>query len=221
MTGPTLTLYAVARQLGSLQNPKRPKTADAELLGLLKSGALGAGFEFPGLVTRWVPIPATYWMKVGSDKFHRIRSHESRAYKVRLDSFANEYLEAIRNDERAATACQRLDELTAALKVASRQYEVVIREQDWRDYKDRHIPPDQGKTGYPRGAPQKRGWSHFFPIAAGYMMTLPGKSTQSHEAVAAAILQLASDEKCLDLPGNETLIDKIAEAFRWYGKLKP
>jgi hypothetical protein len=95
----TLTLRAVALELGKSQAPNNSKIADGKLLGLLKSGELTAGFEFPGLVTRWVPIPATYWMRITSDKFRGIRrggnSRADGTYKVRVSSFVDEYFQLV------------------------------------------------------------------------------------------------------------------------------
>jgi hypothetical protein len=76
---PTLSLREVARRLAEAQSLRRARIDDGALLALLKAGRLKAGFEFPGLVTRWIPIPETYWLSIGSDKFSSVRRRRNGA----------------------------------------------------------------------------------------------------------------------------------------------
>jgi hypothetical protein len=217
----TLTLRTVARELGAFLNPDRPRTADVKLLGLLRSGQIKAGFDFPGLVTRWISIPEPYWMRISSDEFARIRRSDARAYKVRLSLFAAEYLEVIEHDEGGAPSKQGLNELKAALKTASHQYEVVIRERDWNEYKERYSisASPQTKRRDRRGTREKTSWGHLLPIVAGYLMMLVGKNKhQDYEAVAEMVLQLARNEGIEDLPLADTIADKVASAYAWESK---
>jgi hypothetical protein len=68
MTDLTLTLRDAARRLARAKNPKARGTQAAELLGVLRSGELQAGFYILS-GTIWVDAPVTYWEAIDSAKF--------------------------------------------------------------------------------------------------------------------------------------------------------
>ena len=94
------TLREVARDLGRIRHPAKEKPAVLELLGLLKSGELKAGFEFPGTMVCWIPIPASFWTGVSSHKFGSLRyvqgdKHKTGTYEVRISDFIEEYIQVV------------------------------------------------------------------------------------------------------------------------------
>src|SRR6478736_3728998 len=94
-------LRTIARRLPKVLN-RRGKTATRELLSLLQSGELKAGFDFPGRVKRWISIPTSYWAGIGSDQFRTLHyekgnKHRPGTFKVRIGQFADEFVQAVSN----------------------------------------------------------------------------------------------------------------------------
>src|SRR5271165_2703113 len=89
-TAPGQRLPAAMQRVGSVARDAQPiakaylrkpgKPAVSKLLGLLKTGELKAGFEFPGTKVCWIPIPTSYWTGVSSHKFGSLRyiEHDKR-----------------------------------------------------------------------------------------------------------------------------------------------
>jgi hypothetical protein len=222
-----MSLRDVALGLAKVRGSRQPKIADGKLLTLLRAGELNAGFEFPGLVTRWIQIPATYWMSVGSDKFRAIRHKSGNkkmtgAFKVRLGQFANEYLEAVRQhpgkdgerEGKGASIAQITDELKAALSLASQRFEVVIRERDWLDYLQRHnleepMPQKKAKAG----RSEMPGWRKLSVIIGAYLIKhqTTTKETIKIEEAAKEIHEIAKNENTPGLPHWTTIKDVLSQ----------
>jgi hypothetical protein len=221
---PTLSLREVARHLAAMRSSQRGKIDDGKLLALLKAGELKAGFEFPGLVRRWIPIPKDYWVRISSDKFRSIRRGRNKrmtgTYKVRIGRFATEYLQTVNQDigeypkseANSMSMAQPFDELRNALAISHLAFEVVIQDKEWKKYiQSQPMQPGQN----PRGRKQKKGWSHLAPLLAAYMMTLDKRPShsQDHDSLATNILAIAQAQAISDLPKRETLQKTVAQVF--------
>jgi len=64
----TITLREAARQLARKENPKGKAIQSSNLLSVLRSGELKAGFYFWDGTT-WIEIPDAHWGKINSTKF--------------------------------------------------------------------------------------------------------------------------------------------------------
>jgi hypothetical protein len=94
-----ISLREVARRLGEFRKPKRIIDPD-KLLSLLKSGALSAGFEFPGRkIVLWIPIPQNYWLTVHMHKFQslgfQLDDPSSGTFTVRISEFSEELTKSV------------------------------------------------------------------------------------------------------------------------------
>jgi hypothetical protein len=93
MTEETLVLRDAARRLARIKNPEATKIEASELLGLLRSGALKAGFYFLNGKS-WIEIPLTHWEATGSNSFRRIGVKQddpkSGTYKIRANRFPDQ-----------------------------------------------------------------------------------------------------------------------------------
>jgi hypothetical protein len=222
---PPITLREVARQLGTIRGRDKPDVP--ELLRLLKSGELKAGFEFPGTNVSWIPIPTGYWTGISSYKFGSLRyvegdKRKTGTYEVRIsDGFIDEYLQGIRQQLQGMApdlADPKLyEEFRKALSAAANRYEVAITSEEWAKFVDRQPMPTP-TTQQPRsssGRREKTSWHHLAPIMAAYLMTLDDRPRESrdHGSIAANILELAVREGIRDLPATDTLRDVIAKAF--------
>jgi len=221
---PPLTLREVARRLGQVGCPQPGKPAVSKLLGLLKTGELKAGFEFPGTKVCWIPIPTSYWTGVSSHKFGSLRyiEHDKRktgTYEVRISDFVDEYMQVVSQQVLGtasdSTAALR-DELKKALFAAQKAYEVGITAEGWANYLERHqISVSEVSQKSSAGRREKTSWSHLTPIIAAHMMTLDKRpdETRDHLYIATRILEIAKKEGIRDLPVAETLRDIISKVF--------
>jgi hypothetical protein len=200
----TITLRDVARRLAQLSRSGADKIADGKLLGLLKAGELKAGIYFHGQSTRWIPISRSYWIGVSSDKFRSIRRSDKNklpgTYKVRLSQVADEYSKVM--SQHMKIDQQRKDEaiweeLKAALAAASRRYEVVIKEEDYKNYLERHNleePPPRMKGR--RGRPAREGWRQLCVFVGAYIIKhhQTTKEAPKIEEAAKNIHKIAKNE---------------------------
>jgi hypothetical protein len=228
---PPLPLRKVAQQLGQIKQPAG-KPAVSELLGLLKSGELMAGFEFPGTKVCWIPIPTSYWTGISSHKFGSLRylqhdKHKTGTYEVQISDFVDEYLQVVRHQFQGkgsdAAITMLYDEFRKALTAAPRPYEVGITNEEWTKYLKRHPIPASAmqQKRSASGRHPKTSWHHLAPIIGAYLMTLDNRPSGSrdHYSIAASVLEVASKEGIADLPAVETLRDLISKAFAKAGEL--
>ena len=136
----TITLRDVARRLAPLRH-SRDKVASDELLDLLKSGEITAGFRFPGRAILWIKIPTHYWAPVTSNKFRVIRyskkKKNSGIYPVSLGEFAEDIVNQV-NEQFENKKTDALDAWKAVIEATIRTYEVEITEAEWANYLARH-----------------------------------------------------------------------------------
>jgi hypothetical protein len=218
---PNLPLREVAKRLAQIRGLPKGKTAVSALLGLLKTGELKAGFEFPGTSVLWISIPTSYWTAVSSNMFRSLQyvagdKRRTGTYEVRISEFADEYMQAVSQQMAETTSTSMLNEFKKALSAAQQRYEVGITAQEWMNYLERHQirePAVQKRSS--GGRHPKTSWHHLTPIIAAYMMTLDKRPSESldHDSIAKMILQLAKEEDIPDLPAPDTLSDVIAKIF--------
>jgi hypothetical protein len=215
----TITLREVALRLAKIKSPATSKIDDGQLLSLLRSGDLKAGFEFPGATKRWVPIEGNYWVTVDSQKLRSIRSDEDYTYKVRLSDFAQGYSRLVLSDSSHETL---KDEFPVALAAAPRRYEVVVQSEEWKKYLVSHdlkeppfdLPKPKGKGGRNPLA----GWNHLAVIIPAYLLAHHSKTRQppNYEVAADQIYDIAL-KKGIDpatVPQPGALKDVISNVYK-------
>jgi hypothetical protein len=217
----TITLREVALRLAKIERPGTAGIADGQLLSLLKSGELQAGFDFPGYSRRWVPIPMDYWLKIDSRQFRSIRRDEKCTFKVRLSDVVDSFLELVFDSTRPSLSTASLqDEFRSALTAASRRYEVVVQASKWKKYLERHqlaepalrSPPMKGRGGRnPLPA-----WNRLAVIIPAYLLAYHDKQRDKpkYEEAAHEIYNIAKDKEVPAIPAADTLKDVISEIYR-------
>ena len=93
-----IALREVAIRLARIRRLRAGKIPVPALLGLLKSGELNAGFQFPGATVTWIPIPTSYWTGISTHKFRSLQykagdKHKKGTYEVKIAEFIDEYLQ--------------------------------------------------------------------------------------------------------------------------------
>jgi hypothetical protein len=230
----TIVLREIAHRLGNIRRLPSGKSAVPELLRLLKSGELNAGFAFPARSVHWISIPTSYWTGVTSQEFRSLQfvqgdKHKTGTYTVRISQFADEYVRVVsqqfENDGASGATRAKitliLDELKTALSVSQRSYEVALIEQEWTDYLQRHSISESSLQQKPSaGRREKTSWHHLVPIIAGYMMTLDKRPQESrdHFFIGTKILELAEKAGIPDLPSADTIRDVISKVFASAGE---
>lgn len=215
----TIALREVALRLAKIKQPATKKIDDGQLLSLLRSDDLRAGFEFPGATKRWVPIERDYWLTVDSAKFRSIRSDEDYTFKVRLSEFAESYSRLVLDNSPSKSL---KDEFRVALAAASRSYEVVVQSEEWKKYLVSHnlkeppfdLPKPKGKGGRnPLAA-----WNHLAVIIPAYLLAHHSKTQQppNYEVAADQIYDIAL-KKGIDpatVPQPGALKDVISNVYK-------
>jgi hypothetical protein len=223
----TITLRDVALKLAKIEEPTTRAIADTQLLSLLKSGELKAGFEFPGRTKHWVAIHPDYWLQIDSRRFRSIRKNQGATFKVSVRDFADEYLKLIfanfeiENGLKASNESLK-DELRITLRAATQKYEVVMQARQWEDYRRRHNLPDpsffvpaaKGKGGrHPLAA-----WRKLSVIIPAYLLAHHAERHQppAHDTAAEEILQIAKGKgfDANSLPQPDTLSDVISQIYK-------
>jgi hypothetical protein len=181
----TIPLRDIGRRLAPLQR-SRDKVASDELLSLLQTGEISAGFRFFGRTIFWIKIPAHYWTKVSSNKFRNIRysskKKNSGAFKVRLGQFADDIVIQV-NEQLENKKIEASDEWKAVLKATTHTYEVEITEREWADYLNRNNLTEPGpEIKSKSGRNQKPGWRNLSIIIGAYIMGLRGIEWESFAA---------------------------------------
>jgi hypothetical protein len=216
----TVPLRIIARRLPKVLN-RRARTATGDLLSLLRSGELKAGFDFPGRVKRWISIPASYWAGIGSDQFRTLHyekgnKHKPGTFKVRISQFADEFVQAVSSDleNGSRETASLLDELKGALSAASRRYEVVITEQEWKSYLQKHNlsePPDLNPKA---GRHQLPAWRDIAIVIGAYLIkhhaTEKEKPLKIEEA-AKKIHDIAKNKEISGMPAWTTIKDILSQ----------
>jgi hypothetical protein len=214
-----ISLREVARRLGEFRKPKRIIDPD-KLLSLLKSGALSAGFEFPGRkIVLWIPIPQNYWLTVHMHKFQslgfQLDDPSSGTFTVRISEFSEELTKSVTqtvNDASKAT-----EELSYAFAKSSRPYEVVITDKEWASYLERNdlrYPVLENKKT--SGRHEKASWARLSVIIGAYLTKhfRETKEPLQPNKVAPLIHQLAENEEISDLPSIPTIRDHISNILK-------
>ena len=169
----TISLRDIGRRLAPLQQ-SRDKVASDELLSLLKSGEIAAGFRFPGSAILWVKIPTHYWAQVTSAEFRQIRHSRNRknsgVYTVSPGDFAEDIVTQV-NEQLEKKKSEASEEWKAVLKATTRSYEVEITEREWADYLVRHNLTEPGpEIKSKSGRNQKKGWRDLSIIISAYII---------------------------------------------------
>jgi len=202
----TIPLRTIARRLPKVLN-RRGKTATGELLGLLRSGDLKAGFHFPGRVKRWISIPTSYWAGIGSDQFRTLHYekgniHRPGTFKVRISQFAEEFVQTVSNDlendlrDQKTETTDLLDELKRALFAASQRYEVAITEEAWTDFLQRNDLREPTDLKPRVGRNEKPSWRRLAVIIGAYLIKHREMTEEEikNEEAAKKIHEIAKNE---------------------------
>jgi hypothetical protein len=212
----TISLHDAGRRLAELHG-SREQVACGRLLGLLKTGQINAGFQFPaGSTLSWIAIPAHYWAKVSSNKFKIIRysktSPKSGALTVRLSEFAEEVVTQLNEAPgREQAASDKWKEVLAA---TSHRYEVVIIEADWINYLNQHNLTEPGpEIESKSGRNQKKGWRDVSVIIGAYIIKHYEKTKEEIKAKEASekIHEIAKAGNIIDLPSASTIKDELSK----------
>jgi hypothetical protein len=172
-----IPLRLAAQRLAKARKLKK-KLAIPELLSLLQSGELAAGFIFPGRdQPRWISIPNAYWLTIDTRKFRALgyeRDNPRRpgTFKVRIGPFAKQLIAAIKSDARqtAGKAAFVDEEIEHALTVSAQRYEVVIEEPTWTSYLQRHDLDEKGYQKAKSGRHPLEGWNHVAVLIGIYLL---------------------------------------------------
>jgi hypothetical protein len=212
----TIPLRDIGRRLAPLRR-SRDKVASDELLSLLQTGEISAGFRFSGRTIFWIKIPAHYWTKVSSNKFRNIRysskKKNSGAFKVRLGEFADDIVIQV-NEQLETKKSDASNEWEAVLKATTRSYEVEITERVWADYLVRHNFTEPGpEIKSKSGRNQKKGWRELSIIISAYIIKHyeTTKEEIKLEESSKKIHEIAKAEKIISLPAASTIKDELSK----------
>jgi hypothetical protein len=211
----TITLRDVARRLAPLRH-SRDKVASDELLDLLKSGEITAGFRFPGCTILWIKIPVIYWVPFSSNKFriirHSSKKKNSGVLTVQLGEFAEDIVNQL-NAQLENKKTKDLDEWKALLKATTLSYEVEITVSEWANYLNRHnlTEPDP-EIKSKSGRHQMPGWRDLSVIIGAYIIkhhSIEKEPIKLGEA-SIKIHQIAQAEKIIGLPSAPTIKEVLS-----------
>jgi hypothetical protein len=220
---PTITLRDAARRLPKVLRLHK-KTAVSELHGLLKSGDLRAGFQFPARVERWIAIPTRYWSTIGAKDLRTLLYKEGNkkkpgTFEVQISQFTSEFVrlvsEELKNEheDRAShdLVTNALDEMKEALTASSSRYEVAIRNEDWEDYLHGHHLEEPAPYEPRRGRHQLTGWRDLAILIGAYLLkhyrTTPNEI--KIDEAAQKIHQIATARNITGLPTSWTTIKGV------------
>lgn len=212
----TIPLRDIGRRLAQLQR-SRDKVASDELLSLLKSGEITAGFRFTGRTIFWIKIPVHYWVPVRSDKFRVIRysskKKNSGTFKVRLGQFAEDIVAQV-NEQLEKKKSEASEEWKAVLKATTHTYEVEITEREWADYLNRNNLTEPGpEIKSKSGRNQKKGWRDLSIIISAYIIKHYETMKEEIKAEEASkkIHEIAKAGNIIDLPSASTIKDELSK----------
>src|SRR5882757_5963537 len=142
--GETITLRDAAIALAKVAPEKKgEKISDGQLLRVLKTGEVQAGFHCSTVPLIWVSIPKEYWMDIARDEFRRIRfspgkKNRTGSYKVRLKDFPKQYMSACiraaKNAGKEFSAEWIIEAFNEAVTRIESTFEVEIPGGVWAEY---------------------------------------------------------------------------------------
>ena len=225
----TIALREAARAL----HQKAPLIGEGldvrRILEGLQEARLASGFFLDDDQMTWIPIPATYWIRVTTKQFSVIRATKKSggAYLVSPTHFADAYVRAkIEADARIRSLDEAWAELAlkGALALADREFEVrLLRNAAWDEYQSEMLnlaiensTLATKKKG--QGAKEKGGWKVLYRTLAAHLIANNINSKVhvgllSDFAKKMAGQALHESEGVIDLPGIEALIDEIGYLF--------
>lgn len=212
----TITLRDAGRRLAPLLH-SRDKVASDELLDLLKSGAIKAGFRFSGRTAFWIKIPAHYWSKISSNKFRLIRysrnKKNSGAFKVRLGEFPEEVFSQV-TEQLETKKTDASYEWKAVLEATNRSYEVEITEDEWKKCLRGQNLTEPGPAIKPKsGRHELPGWRDLSVIIGAYLIKHYSEIQNPIKIDAAKkkIHAIASAEKIKGSPSEDTIKEVLSK----------
>ena len=212
----TIPLRDIGRRLAPLQR-SRDKVASDELLSLLTSGEITAGFKFPGCDILWVKIPTHYWAQVTSVDFRQIRHSRNRKnsglYTVSAGEFADDIVTQV-NEQLENKEADASNAWKAVLAATTCTYEVEITEREWVDYLHRHNLTEPGpEIKSKSGRNQKKGWRDLSVIIGAYIIKHYETMKEEIKAGEASkkIHEIAKAGNIIDLPSASTIEDELSK----------
>jgi len=137
-----ITLREVARRLSGYRRFWKTRTRGRqELLKLLQDNEIQAVFDFPSAARPRIPIPAEFWLDIGSGRFQNLLTWSSsrgrrRQFLVEPAKFIGQYIAwfgdsylggAVSTETRAIVSA----ELVSALARMNKKKEAYILESEW------------------------------------------------------------------------------------------
>jgi hypothetical protein len=212
----TITLRDVGRRLARLRR-SRDKVASDELLDLLKSGEITAGFRFPGRTIFWIKVPAHYWSEIRSDEFRVIRysrkKKNSGVFPVSLGDFAEDIVTQV-NEQLKNNKSDASNEWKAVLEATIRTYEVEIKEAEWEDYKNRNnLTEPSTEIKSKSGRHQLPSWRDLSVIIGAYLIKHYSKTKNpiKIEWAKEKIHAIAKAENDKVLPSADTIKEVLSK----------
>lgn len=212
----TITLRDVGRRLARLRR-SRDKVASDELLDLLKSGEITAGFRFPGRTIFWIKVPAHYWSEIRSDEFRVIgysrKKKNSGVFPVSLGDFAEDIVTQV-NEQLKNNKSDASNEWKAVLEATIRTYEVEIKEAEWEDYKNRNNLTEPGpEIKSKSGRHQLPSWRDLSVIIGAYLIKHYSKTKNpiKIEWAKEKIHAIAKAENDKVLPSADTIKEVLSK----------
>jgi hypothetical protein len=219
----TISLRDVALRLAKIRQPTTNRIHEGRLLSLLRSGALTAGFEFPGPARRWISLDSNYWLTVDGEKFASIRSDGARTYKIKITDCAEAFSKAVFGNKRTeSSAALSKEELARVLMSASARFEVVIQAQELQRYLDsegiKENPFDWAPTtSRGGGTPPKQAWNKLAVIIPACLLAHHEKHPErpKFEPAAMEIIAIAAEHGVSpqSLPAKSTLEDTLSKIY--------
>lgn len=214
----TLSLRTAAKQLAGTKRQKGESIAVNELLNLLRTGQVSAGVRFGDGLVNWINLPATFWGRVKSSEFNRIRrsgtDKERRGmFTVTLAQIADPYLDAVKSAGKARKGSEVvLGELEKVVRTET-SLEVELLESDWQSYlQSCRIKKSDIEWQESRGAPRKEGWRELCWLVAVHMLAKHRNDKprdMNAESIAKDIYAAALKREIPGLPKEATIKDEV------------
>jgi hypothetical protein len=217
----TITLRDAARRLTLAKDPKAKKFAERDLLGLLRSGELKAGFYILS-GTVWIDVPLAHWEKTGGDKFRALHLRrgdpKSGTYKVRANKFPDQVAKVICQKVANDKAQQAENSVAAIVTAAAESYEVTLKSKDFQDYLERRGLKESFPTT--TGGRHQKNWRDVSSYMAAYMVAHHRDLTAALKTKEASevVYKLAEAGGISDLPAADTIKDQISKAEALLGR---
>lgn len=215
-----MTLIALRSAAARLEKAVRGPRAGVRfdrLLAALNFGQLKAGFHAPIPIDQWIGVSANYWQSVTIKDMQSLRVDRGQSFDAPLSAFSDQCLEILRSQfasDRAAGLDNVLPQLSQFVALASKRYEVWIREADFAEYLDT-MDLTESASRSNAGAPQKN-WREIAFLMAAYLLKyhqVEVTSPRDAEAAATAIFE-AAKKRGTNLPKRRTIQDLIPEVYK-------